>query len=88
MIGGYDWNPSLIIGQKAAKAVMSMDNVWAELLDGDPKLRQLSEISYDSFSVNAVIAAFDALFFNGVDLLCNERSVTAIFATGDDQDAH
>ena len=67
---------------------MSMDDVRMELPDGFPEFRNLPEISHDSLSVHAEILAFDALLFNGVNLLRDERGVMTILATSDDQNTH
>jgi hypothetical protein len=61
-----------------------VDDIGTELPNGFPEFRNLPEISDNSFSVHSEVSAFDALFFNGVNLLRDERGVTAILATGDD----
>jgi hypothetical protein len=62
---------------------MGVYNVGAELPDGFPEPRKLPEITGYPFPVNAEKPAFDTLFFDSLNLLRDERGITAMLATGD-----
>ena len=67
---------------------MGMDDIWLEIVDHLSQLGNLAEVAPDSIPIHAKEHAVNALFFNGLDLLRDERSVVTIFAAGDDEDSH
>ena len=67
---------------------MGMDDIWLEVPNGLSQLGNLAEVSPNSISVHTEKLAVNALFFNGFNLLRDERSVMTFFAAGDDEDSH
>ena len=74
----------MVIGKQSTKPVMGMDDIRMKVTEGFLQPRYLTQVSSDTLSIHAEIPAFDALLFNGINLLRNEWSVFAILAASDD----